>query len=216
MKAFKRLSQMMLAAAVLLSTALQAEVQRFTDPYQMITVVADHAFSRLAEEKDNIQQNPEILRTMVHQELLPYIDVRYAAFRVIGNHIRNTTEEERDAFVSAFQEYMISTYAGTFTLYRDQQVVVESGQDVGNRRIATVRTRVIDPGKPDITIEFKLIRHRDSEYWQVFDMVAEGISLLDSKRAELGSMIRQQGLTRVTELLQERAKQPIELSEPED
>lgn len=216
MKAFKRLSQMMLAAAVLLSTALQAEVQRFTDPYQMITVVADHAFSRLAEEKDNIQQNPEILRTMVHQELLPYIDVRYAAFRVIGNHIRNTTEEERDAFVSAFQEYMISTYAGTFTLYRDQQVVVEPGQDVGNRRIATVRTRVIDPGKPDITIEFKLIRHRDSEYWQVFDMVAEGISLLDSKRAELGSMIRQQGLTRVTELLQERAKQPIELSEPED
>lgn len=216
MKAFKRLSQMMLAAAVLLSTALQAEVQRFTDPYQMITVVADHAFSRLAKEKDNIQQNPEILRTMVHQELLPYIDVRYAAFRVIGNHIRNTTEEERDAFVSAFQEYMISTYAGTFTLYRDQQVVVESGQDVGNRRIATVRTRVIDPGKPDITIEFKLIRHRDSEYWQVFDMVAEGISLLDSKRAELGSMIRQQGLTRVTELLQERAKQPIELSEPED
>ena len=216
MKAFKRLSQMMLTAAVLLSTALQAEVQRFTDPYQMITVVADHAFSRLAEEKDNIQQNPEILRTMVHQELLPYIDVRYAAFRVIGNHIRNTTEEERDAFVSAFQEYMISTYAGTFTLYRDQQVVVESGQDVGNRRIATVRTRVIDPGKPDITIEFKLIRHRDSEYWQVFDMVAEGISLLDSKRAELGSMIRQQGLTRVTELLQERAKQPIELSEPED
>ncbi|MCC5852103.1 MAG: ABC transporter substrate-binding protein [Alkalimonas sp.] len=207
---------MMLAAAVLLSTALQAEVQRFTDPYQMITVVADHAFSRLAEEKDNIQQNPEILRTMVHQELLPYIDVRYAAFRVIGNHIRNTTEEERDAFVSAFQEYMISTYAGTFTLYRDQQVVVEPGQDVGNRRIATVRTRVIDPGKPDITIEFKLIRHRDSEYWQVFDMVAEGISLLDSKRAELGSMIRQQGLTRVTELLQERAKQPIELSEPED
>ena len=75
---------------------------------------------------------------------------------------------------------------------------------------------MIDPGKPDITIEFKLIRHRDSEYWQVFDMVAEGISLLDSKRAELGGMIRQQGLARVTELLQERAKQPIELAEPEE
>ncbi|MEE2023898.1 MlaC/ttg2D family ABC transporter substrate-binding protein [Alkalimonas mucilaginosa] len=209
-------SRLLLAATFLISGFVVAEVPRYTDPYQMISTVADHAFSRLAEEKDNIQQNPEILRTLVHDELLPYIDVRYAAFRVIGNHIRNTTEEERDAFVAAFQEYMISTYAGTFTLYRDQRVIIEPGQDVGNRRVATVRTRVIDPGKPDINIEFKLIRHRDSEYWQVFDMVAEGISLLDSKRAELGGMIRQQGLSRVTELLQERAKQPIELSEPEE
>lgn len=216
MNIVKTMGQLVLAASLVMSAAVKAEVERFTDPYQMISVVADHAFSRLAQEKDNIKQNPEILRTMVHEELLPYIDVRYAAFRVIGNHIRNTTDEERDAFVAAFQEYMISTYAGTFTLYRDQRVIVEPGQDVGNRRVATVRTRVIDPGKPDITIEFKLIRHRDSEYWQVFDMVAEGISLLDSKRAELGGMIRQQGLARVTELLQERAKQPIELAEPEE
>ena len=211
MKLFKLLSRTTVAFGLLLAVSAQAaEVQKFTDPYEMVSVVADQAFTRLAEEKDNILANPELMRTMVHEELLPYIDVRYAAFRVIGNHIRNTTEEERDAFVVAFQEYMISTYAGTLTLYRDQQVIIEPGQDVGNRQIVTVRTRVIDPGKPDIVIEFKLRRARDTDYWQVFDMVAEGISLLDSKRAELAGMIRQQGLSRVTELLQERAKAPIE------
>ncbi|MDP4535190.1 ABC transporter substrate-binding protein [Alkalimonas collagenimarina] len=215
MKLVKLFTQMTATFALLLSVSLSAaEVQKFTDPYEMISVVADQAFTRLAAEKDNIMADPELMRAMVNEELLPYIDVRYAAFRVIGNHIRNTTEEERDAFVIAFQEYMIATYAGTLTLYRDQQVIIAPSQDVGNRQIATVRARVIDPGKPDIVIEFKLRRARDSEYWQVFDMVAEGISLLDSKRAELAGMIRQQGLSRVTELLQERAKAPIEPAEP--
>lgn len=215
MTCLKRLGQLVATFAFVLSCSLQAvEVQKYTDPYEMISVVADQAFTRLAAEKDNILANPELMRTMVHEELLPYIDVRYAAFRVIGNHIRTTTEEERDAFVIAFQEYMIATYAGTLTLYRDQQVIIAPNQDVGNRQIVTVRARVIDPGKPDIVIEFKLRRARDSEYWQVFDMVAEGISLLDSKRAELAGMIRQQGLSRVTELLQERAKDPIQPAEP--
>jgi phospholipid transport system substrate-binding protein len=72
---------------------------------------------------------------------------------------------------------------------------------------------VIDPGKPDINIEFKLRRGRDSENWLVFDMVAEGISLLDSKRAEFGNLIRKQGLSSVTQILLEKAKAPI--SKPE-
>jgi phospholipid transport system substrate-binding protein len=77
----------------------------------------------------------------------------------------------------------------------------------------TIKTRVIDPGKPDITIDFKLRRNRGSEYWLVYDMVAEGISLLDSKRAELSNLIRQQGVARVTELLIEKSKEPIKVPE---
>ena len=40
-------------------------------------------------------------------------------------------------------------------------------------------------------------------------MVAEGISLLDSKQAELGSMIRQKGLPYVTELLKSKSTRDI-------
>jgi len=189
-----------------------AEAVTFTDPYKMMEVLADNTFSRIAKDQSKIQADPEVLRVIVNDELVPYIDSRYAALRVIGNSadLRTTPREDILAFVDAFQNYMVATYAGVFTQYRDQKVIIEpAAGGLDDQKIITVKTRVIDPGKPDIKIDFKLRRGKDADNWLVFDMVAEGISLLDSKRAELGNLIRQQGLASVTALLQEKAKAPI-------
>lgn len=186
-----------------------AEVKTYDDPYKMIEAVADQTFRRIATDQPVIEKDLEHLRIIVNEELVPYIDSRYAAFRVIGNYIKQTKPEDRDAFVIAFRDYMVATYAGALTQYKNQKVIFEPSKAVGGQNIVTIKTRVIDPGKPDINIEFKLRRAKDAQNWQVFDMVAEGISLLDSKRAELGNLIRQQGLASVTALLIEKSKAPI-------
>ncbi|NRQ43376.1 ABC transporter substrate-binding protein [Rheinheimera sp. YQF-2] len=209
-----KLYALILAASLtMLSTATEvlAEAQTYTDPYKMMEVVADNTFSRIAKDQSKIEADPEVLRLIVNEELVPYIDSRYAALRVIGNSadLRNTPREDLLAFVDAFQNYMVATYAGVFTQYRNQQVMIEPARAIDNQKIISIKTRVIDPGKPDINIEFKLRRGKDSDTWLVFDMVAEGISLLDSKRAELSNLIRQQGLQSVTTLLTEKAKAPI-------
>lgn len=195
---------------------LKAETETFTDPYKMIEVVADKTFARIAKDQSLVQQNMEHLRTIVNEELVPYIDSRYAAAMVIGQsvNLREQAEEFR-AFVDAFQNYMVASYAGALTYYRDQKIIIEPAKPLGNQLITTVRVKVIDPGKPDINIEFKLRRPRNAQNWQVYDMVAEGISLLDSKRAELSNLIRQQGLVKVTALLTEKAKEPIKVPDPE-
>lgn len=208
---------MLMSAVMAVSsvTAQAADTPTYSDPYKMMEIVADNTFSRIARDQQKIVADPEVLRQIVNEELVPYIDSRYAALRVIGTSadLKNTPREELLAFVDAFQSYMISTYAGVFTQYSDQKVIIEPARAIDNQKIITIKTRVIDPGKPDINIEFKLRRGRDSENWLVFDMVAEGISLLDSKRAEFGNLIRQQGLNNVTQILLEKAKAPI--SKPE-
>lgn len=216
MKAFFKA---LLAATALLSCgALQAAepVTKYDDPYKMMEVLADKTFQRIARQQPDIKKDPEILRTIVNEELVPYIDARYAAGYVIGNAVKLNTvpKDDFNTFVGAFQNYMVGTYAGVFTQYRDQKVIIEPGQPIeAQRKIITIKTRVIDPGKPDINIEFKLRRVKDANNWLVFDMVAEGISLLDSKRSELGSLIRQQGLVSVAALLEEKAKAPIKAPE---
>lgn len=196
--------------------AQQPAVPTYTDPYKMMEVLADNTFQRIAREQATIKKDPEILRTIVTEELVPYIDSRYAAGYVIGNSVKLSTipKEDFNKFVVAFQNYMVGTYAGVFTQYRDQKVIIEPGAPLDpSKKIITIRTRVIDPGKPDIKIEFKLRRMKDTNNWLVFDMVAEGISLLDSKRSEFGSLIRQQGLNSVATLLDEKAKAPIKAPE---
>ena len=64
-------------------------------------------------------------------------------------------------------------------------------------------------GRDNIDVSFKVRRNRKTNEWKAFDMVAEGVSLLDSKQAELGSVIRQKGLPYVTELLKKKSDRDI-------
>jgi phospholipid transport system substrate-binding protein len=48
---------------------------------------------------------------IIREELLPYVDNRFAAYKVLGNQIKQTTPAQRDAFVEVFTEYMVSSYA---------------------------------------------------------------------------------------------------------
>ncbi len=212
----KKAALVLLAVGSFQLVAQETTVPTYTDPYKMMEVLADKTFQRIAREQVDIKKNPEILRTIVTEELVPYIDSRYAAGYVIGNSVKLNTvpKEDFNTFVVAFQNYMVGTYAGVFTQYRDQKVIIEPGTPLdASKKIITIKTRVIDPGKPDIKIEFKLRRIKDANNWLVFDMVAEGISLLDSKRSEFGSLIRQQGLKSVATLLDEKAKAPIKAPE---
>ncbi len=196
-------------ASCLLMTANVAGTTTGEDPFVMVREVSDALFKRITREQKEIKENPEILRTVVAEQLAPSINHKYAAAMVMGSYFNQYTPEQRERFYAAFQEYLVATYAGILTLYDDQEVVFEPGYPIEGKKIVMVETRILDEGKPDIKIGFKLRRNSKTGEWSAFDMIAEGVSVLDSKRAELQGLIRQQGLDSVSDLLLEKAAKPI-------
>lgn len=179
------------------------------DPYQMIQTVASKTFKRFADEERTIKTDPNILKNIVREELMPYINYKYSAFKVIGKHLKKTTAQERKDFVPVFRDYLVTSYAQVFTLYDNQQVEFEPEKNFNGKKIVAVNTRIIMPGRDDIDVSFKVRKNRKTNEWKAFDMVAEGVSLLDSKQAELGGVIRQKGLPYVTELLKKKSERDI-------
>ena len=179
------------------------------DPYKMIELVAQQTFKRFANEQVAIQANPNLLKDIVREELMPYIHYQYAAFKVIGRQYTKTTKEDRRDFVKVFRDYLITSYAQVFTLYDNQQVKFSPAVSFENKKIVSVNSQVLQPGGEPINISFKVRKDRKTNDWKAFDMVAEGVSLLDSKQAELGSLIRQEGLPYVTNLLKEKSQHDI-------
>lgn len=179
------------------------------DPYLMIKKVATKTFKRFANEQQAIQADPNILKDIVREELMPYINYKYAAFKVIGSHLKKTTAQERKDFVPVFREYLVTSYAQVFTLYEKQPVEFARAEDFTDKRIVAVDTRVMMTGRDNIDVSFKVRKDRNTNEWKAFDMVAEGVSLLDTKQAELSGIIRQKGLPYVTELLKKKSERNI-------
>ncbi|MDO7086156.1 ABC transporter substrate-binding protein [Pseudocolwellia sp. AS88] len=180
------------------------------NPYLMIRKVAEKTFKRFSNEQSAIQENPNLLKNIVNEELMPYIDYKYSAYKVIGaQNFKSTTEKERKAFVPVFRDYLITSYAQVFTLYKQQEVTFEPAKTLKNEKIVSVNTSVIEPGREPINISFRVRKNKKTNDWKAYDMVAEGVSLLDSKQAELSSIIRQKGLPHVTEMLIEKSSKDI-------
>jgi len=179
------------------------------DPYLMIKEVAGNTFKRFAVEKQVIQQNPNLLKKIVREELMPYINYKYAAFKVIGKHYKKVSKQELKDFVPAFKEYLVTSYAQVFTLYENQEVKFAPSKKFSDKRIVSVGTVIVMPGRDNIDVSFKVRKNKKTNEWKAYDMVAEGVSLLDSKQAELGGIIRQEGLTYVTELLKKKSERNI-------
>ncbi|WP_448569844.1 ABC transporter substrate-binding protein [Thalassotalea ganghwensis] len=208
LKVFQVIKSIALALIIVISTSAYAVDNK--DPYKLVQTVADLTFKRFANEQNDIQKDANILKTIVREELLPYIDYRYAAFKVIGGqNFRSTTKEERAEFTKAFREYLVTSYAQVFTLYKNQEVTFEPAKDYSDRNVVAVNTAVIEPGRPPIDISFRVRKNKKTNEWKAYDMVAEGVSLLDSKQAEFSSLIRQKGLPHVTEMLIEKSAKDI-------
>lgn len=179
------------------------------NPYVLVNEVAQNTFERLSRQQAEIKANPEYLRTIVKEEMLPAVDVRFSAYRVIGNQLNNTTPEQRDRFVAAFSDYLVVTYADALATYKEQELDIGTGSVAKGEKLVSVPVSVLEANKPAIKLEFKLRQNGRTGEWRVFDMVAEGISLLSAKQAELSGLIRQNGIDKVTLQLQAHTEKPV-------
>jgi len=215
----KYLAIITLSALSLMQTVSAAEV-KLDDPNKMVRKVSEHTFDRIKKDQPLIVKDQEYLRVIVEEELMPYIDYKYAALRVLGSEVskvRAITDDAEKAqaikdiqrFIGVFREYLVATYAGVFTQYTNQQVEFGAPQPFKGQDVVVVKTKIIEDGKPDIRIDFK-VREDRSGQWRAYDMIAEGISLLDAKQSELQGILRQQGIDKVSDLLEQKSKLPVQ------
>jgi phospholipid transport system substrate-binding protein len=206
---------LLLTAVLLLSApvAAQADLIRDENPYLLLEKVANKTFDRIGNERELISQDLDHLRIIIREEMMPYVDWVYASKRVLGRSLQDTTAAQRQEFYSVFRDYLIATYGRAFTAYDETKHTVEfgnAGRFDGNSRMVEVNTRVVEAGgRPPIRMDFKMRYDKDEKIWKAYDLVVEGVSLLNSKQAEVAQVVRQRGIDGTIELLREKAAEPI-------
>jgi len=205
---FKRLC--MLALLVVIAPLAQAVDQ--TNPYALMNEAAGKTFTRLKNEQSQIRQNPDTLRQIVREELLPYVQVKYAGALVLGTYYREATPAQRDAYFKAFQDYLEQAYGQALATYHGQSYQVAPQAPIGDATIIAIRVTIVDPnGRPPIRLDFQWRKNSQTGNWQAYDMIAEGVSMITTKQNEWASTLRQKGIDGLTQQLENASKQPISL-----
>lgn len=125
-------------------------------PHKVLESAGSQLFSRIAESQQEIKKSPQLMNRIVEEELMPSIDHRYAAYRILGKHLRKITKAQRAEFVKSMRGYLASTYTTALRQYKNQKVVFEKPKPVKGKRIVAIKMQLIEMNKPAIQIVFKM------------------------------------------------------------
>ena len=193
----------------------QAQEVNEQNPYELVKDVASKTFDRIKANQEAVKADPEMLRTIMEEELVPHIDYKFAAFMVLGKHFKSVPQEKMGEYITVFRQYLITSYAVAMGYYDNQTVQFEPESSFDDKKSVTVRAVVQDPKRPEIKIAFKVRKDSKTNEWKAYDMVAEGISMLNSKRSEFESILRQEGIDAVIALMRDKIGKPVELNQDE-
>lgn len=185
-----------------------------TNPYRVMDEAAQKTFTRLKNEQPKIKQDPNYLREVVREELLPYVQVKYAGALVLGRYYKEATPAQRDAYFKAFEDYLAQAYGQALALYHGQTYQIAPDQPLGDAKIVAIRVTIIDNGgRPPVRLDFQWRKNSQTGNWQAYDMIAEGVSMITTKQNEWADILRQQGVDGLTARLKSAAAQPITLDQ---
>ncbi len=189
----------------LIAQPLWAATIDATDPCKLAVAVADATFDELNANRSRLSDR-NYTRQLVTRQLMPWVDVRYAAYRVLGSELQKTSAEERTAFSEAFGEYVVNSFADVMSKYGSQELVVPRCGKIDPAATQHAEKFLVrESGKQDYEVVFKLRKNAKTGEWKAFDLVAENVSMLSTKTSELQPIIKKDGVGAAIRALKENS-----------
>lgn len=180
-------------------------------PYEQTRTAAHQLFTAINKNNAKIKRNPNYLKAIVRENLLPYIQIKYSAALILGQYYKTATRTERIAYFNAFEKYLVQALAQALSLYSGQAYFTESAKDLTGRDLISVRVTLVNKDKnvEPILLDFQWRKNSRTGEWKAYDMVAEGISMISTKQNEWSTILRTKGIKALTRQLKKEAQKPI-------
>ncbi len=189
----KKIFILVLAAAMMCMSFVSAAYDT-SNPYTLANEVASATVKEIRANKAQITDQ-KVAEGIIDKYLFPYIDVKYAAYKVMGTSLKTLSADERDRFASAFAAYMKRSLTAVLSKYTSQDIVPSEVKSVGaDEKLVSVKLKIREDGKQDLDLVLKMRKNSKTGEWKAFDLIGENISMLDAKTSEIAPIIKNQGV----------------------
>ena len=125
------------------------------------------------------------------------------AKRALGAEWGKLAEQDQREFVDLFKRLLSSSYADKIEGYTGEEVhyLSERKED----KYAEVRTKIIS-GKAEIPLDYRMVSNSDD--WRVYDVVVDGVSLVNNYRGQFSKILRTSSYADLAEKLRQKIEKP--------
>ncbi len=169
-----------LASKIVLNQRELVDAQEFVDR------LANSAIQFL--DSDQISYGDKIFR---FKDLLnSRFDMKTIARFALGRYWRVASEEQRDEYVTLFNDMIVEVYSRRFADYNGQELKILSSRGEGNSD-AIVQSVIVQKNQPDIHIDWR-VRNINGKQ-RVIDVIVAGVSMALTQRSDFSSVIQRGG-----------------------
>lgn len=234
---FARLTCVCLVLVMGFSTISLTAARADTPPSEVIDSYAKKVVSTLRDTDLSRDRNFEPLRQKLYNQLEPIIDFRLMTRSALGPHARSINQEQLQKLTDVFQPLVIRLYTDQLFEYLVMKqprwvlddIVVQGEEIRGDGSYAMVKTTAKvhrEETKRDLAMNFKM--YKQDGKWLVYDLVFEGISMVENYRSQFTSVLANKSVDVLIEqlrgklesvrekTLQERVEEGTESSQDSD
>jgi phospholipid transport system substrate-binding protein len=135
-----------------------------------------------------MKTNLDLRDKRIWETISSLFDFEEMSRRALAVHWRDRTPDEQKEFVQLFGRLLQKSYAGKLDQYSDERVEYLS-EDLDGPR-AEVRTKIASKGT-EIPLDYRLLEK--SGKWWVYDVVIEGVSLVNNYRNQFNRIVVSSG-----------------------
>ncbi|OOW08760.1 phospholipid-binding protein MlaC [Acinetobacter sp. MF4640] len=160
-------------------------------PPAFVKKVADGLIARLKADHAKLQNNPAAVKTIVRQNLDPYVDSQAFSRIVMGTYATNqySTAVQRAKFENNFRETLIENYGTAFAKFSNQTYTIRPYKETNSKN--PVVTIDFNNKGEKIPVSFQLADKGNQ--WKIRNINVSGIDLGLQFRNQFAATVKRNG-----------------------
>lgn len=185
----------------------QTQAQIIESAGNVVEKAMSDVLAAIKANRESLQQDPEKIKKLVNEMILPNFDFNKMSQWVLGKYWREATTDQQTSFIIQFQELLVRTYSRALLEYSNEKIKVAPIRAHEGDTEVTVRTEVSSASGFPIPINYNMYLNNKVE-WKVYDVTIDGVSLVANYRNVFSSRIKQWGMDKLVTVLAEKNSQP--------
>ncbi len=158
---------------------------------------------KLQADREKIEADRGYLLALGNEVLAPYVAFDKMAKKVLGKHWKKISEDQQERYTKAFKERVSLAMVSQYDPSKSYVLKVTGERRNKKGNLVLVKSAVKElSGASSYLIDYKLYQNKKTHQWQVYDVIVEGISVLQSFKSASAEEIKKNGIEMLIEQLE--------------